>query len=279
MRENVKNPSRNGFSEVERDIIDHITITLAVLFYSFIENHKDLRKMIEPVSKITLRNNDKDMARLGLTLDLKNMSRKEGMFPDQINKELARILLKGSKHVFLENQSTLSNVLKEFEDINILFRIKGKKNIKSQSSKSIKRKPKAGEAKRQGYPIVRKVTKTLKEYERILSNPNAVNLINTDLIKHGRLKKVYELLFSDVLNIFKKAGPEFYDFLPIFGEIFPEVKTDTTPNPQLFQDAIKSVGQDELEQMKKEFVNHLLENPLSGIFFIFSLAGLENNSY
>lgn len=66
-------------------------------------------------------------------------------------------------------------------DAHILFRIEGKKEIKQKSPKSIKRKPKAGEARRQGLHIVRKVTSTVEDYEKILSNPNALSLINKNL--------------------------------------------------------------------------------------------------
>jgi hypothetical protein len=274
-----RTPSQTQFTENEMDIIDRITITIAILFDDFIKSHKKLIRTIEPFSKTSLHDNDKDLARLGLTLNLRKMSqREEGMFPNELNQELARVLLKSSEKVFLENESTLSKVLKEFEDANIFSRIKGKKEIKQKSPKSIRRKPKAGEARRHGYPIIHSVTNTIKDYERVLSNPNAVSLINSKLLKYGKLREVYELLFKDAIDTFKKAGPEFYNFLLIFGEIFPEIKTDTVYNPQQFQDAINSVGQDKLEYIKKEFVNRLLENPLSGIFFIFSLAGLENNS-
>jgi hypothetical protein len=120
------------------------------------------------------------------------------------------------------------------------------------------------------------VTGTVEAYDRILSNPNAVSLINKNLLKAGSLKEVYELFSKDAFDIFKLADTEFCNLLPIFGELLPEVNTDTIPNPQLFQEAIKSVGQDELERHRKEFVNYLLENPLSGLFFVFSLAELEN---
>jgi hypothetical protein len=279
MQENVKNPSQIRFTDKEMDIINHITFIVSRSFHSLITDHKDLKKMIESFSKMHLHENDKDLARLGLILNLKNMSHKEGgMFPNQINKELARMLLQGSKDVFLENQSTLSQILKEFEDEHIFFRIEGKRNIKHQSPQSIKRKPKDGEARRQGYHIVRKVTSTVEDYERILSNPDAVSLINKNLLEYGKLREVCELLSKDAFDVFKKADTEFYNFLTRFGELFPEINTDAIPNPQQFQEAIKSVGQDELEQMRKEFVSDLLENPLGGFFFIFSLAELENDS-
>jgi hypothetical protein len=74
------------------------------------------------------------------------------------------------------------------------------------------------------------------------------------------------------------ADTEFYDSLPKFGEPFPEINTDAIPNPESFQKAFKSAGQDELEFHRKEFVNRLLENPLGGLIFMFSLAELENDS-
>ena len=279
MSQNGKNPSQFRFSDKEKDIINQITFVVTRLFHSFITDHKYLKKIIEPFSKLNLRENDKDLARLGLMLILRIMSHKGvAMFPDEINKELARVLSKGSKDVFLENPSTLAKVLKEFEDGNILFRIEGKKNIKRQSPKSIRRKPKAGEARRQGFHIVRKVTNTVEDYERILSNPDAIGLINKNLLKYGKLREVYELLSRDTFDLFKRADTEFYNSLPMFGEPFPEINSDATPYPELFQKAFKSAGQNELELHRKEFVNRLLENPLSGLIFVFSLAELENDS-
>ena len=268
MSQNGKNPSQITFSDKEEYVINQITFVVTRLFHSFITDHKYLKKIIEPFSKINLRENDKDLARLGLMLILRNMSHKEGaMFPNQINKELARVLLNGSKDVFFENQSTLSKVLKEFEDANIHFRIEGKKNIKHQSPNSIRRKPKAGEARRQGFHIVRKVTSTVDDYERILSNPDAVSLINKNLLEYGKLREVYELLSRDAFDLFKMADTAFYNSLLMFGEPFPEINTKAIPNPQSFQKAFKSARQDELEYYRKEFVNHLLENPLSGLSF------------
>jgi hypothetical protein len=235
------------------------------LFHSFITDHEYLKKMIEPFSKVNPHENDKDLARLGLMLNLRNISHKEGgMFPNQINNELARVLLKGSNDVFLENQSTLAKVLKELEDTNILFRIEGKKNIKHQSPKSIQRKPKAGEARRQGFHVVRKVTSTVEDYERILSNPAVVSRINKNLLEYGKLREVYELFSKDAFDVFKMADTAFYNSLPMFGEPLPEI--------------FRSAGQNELEFHRKEFVNRLLENPLGGLIFMFSLAELENNS-
>jgi hypothetical protein len=111
-----------------------------------------------------------------------------------------------------------------------------------------------------------------------LSNPDAVSLINTNLLEYGKLREVYELLLKDAFDLLKMADTEFYNSLPMFGEPLPEINTDTIPNPESSQKAFKSAGQDELEFHTRELVNRLLENPLSGLIFMFSLAELENDN-
>ena len=55
---------------------------------------------------------------MGKEVNLRNMSHKVGgMFPNQINKELAKALLRGTKRFSLKSIYT-SKVLKEFEDAN-----------------------------------------------------------------------------------------------------------------------------------------------------------------
>jgi hypothetical protein len=80
MQKNGKNPSQFHYTDDQIDIITEITIVIATLFHNFITNHKEFKRMIEPFSRMRLdgNDNDKDLARLGLTLNLRNMSHKEG---------------------------------------------------------------------------------------------------------------------------------------------------------------------------------------------------------
>ena len=137
-----------------------------------------------------------------------NMNHEEGMYPDEIHKkltEISKLLFKKSKDTFLNRLSTRSKLLKEFEDQGIISSIKGKKKIKQESPKSISKKPNVGKAKarREGYPIVYILIGTVQEYEKILSNPQCIDVINNRLRKHGILEKAYDLISKHAFYIFK----------------------------------------------------------------------------
>jgi hypothetical protein len=76
----------------------------------------------------------------------------------------------------------------------------------------------------------------------------------------------------------KKGDKKLYNFLRIFAVLFPNVDTKGIPVSKLFQKNINSVGEEELEKLRKEFVSHLLENPANSVFFIFSLAKLADDN-
>ena len=137
---------------------------------------------------------EKNLLRVFTTLILRNINNEKGMYPKQIKKEITKIskeLYKKSQEDFLANSSNLSKVLKEVEDVEIIFSIIGKKKIKEQSPKSIPRKSKAGmyqEERLEGPPVVKKLTGTVEDYKKILSNPQALDSINNNLIKYGKLE-------------------------------------------------------------------------------------------
>ncbi len=142
-----------------------------------------------------LTSSEKKLSRVFMTLMIPNMNQEKGMYPEEIHKkltEISKLLFKESKGTFLKRPSTLSNLLKEFENWGIFSSIKGKKKIKQESPKSLERKPKVGRARRQGYPIVYELTGTVQEYKKILSNPQCVYVINNRLQKYGILEAAYD---------------------------------------------------------------------------------------
>ena len=114
--------------------------------------------------------------------------------------------------------------------------------------------------------------RTVEEYKKILSNPQALDLINNNLIKYGKLEKAYNLIVDNAFSLFKRGDEQTYNFLHTFKVSFPNVDTNAMPNPKLFQEAINSMGEHELEELRKQGVRFLLENPSTGVFFIFSLS-------
>lgn len=257
------------------EIIDELTITIGISLDKFKQHNKKPENIMDAFFMLT--SSDRNLARIGLTLNFRNMNQEVGLFPEQLNKELARILIQGSKEAFLGNP-TLTKVLNEFVNVGILEPIKTKKEIKNKSPKSISRKPKAGEGRRVGYPIIYKLEGTIEDYKKILSNPQAVSLIHERLLKHGILREAYDLFSKNVFYVFKKGDKKLYDFLKMFSELFPNIDRNTIPDSDLFQQAINLAGEEELEELRKVMVRYLLENPYASIFFIFSLSKFKGNN-
>jgi len=122
---------------------------------------------------------------------------------------------------------------------------------------------------------VKKLTATVQDYKTILSNPQALDLINTRLRKHGILKKAYDLISKNAFYAFKKGDVKMYDFLETFKELFPDLDPSVIPDSKVFREGIKAAERKTMERMRKELVQHLLNTPINSIFFIFSLAKLE----
>jgi hypothetical protein len=286
MLENGNNPSQPKFTDHEMEIIDQIIITIAILLDNCIQNYKKPEQIMNEYSEInsSKKGTEKDLLRVFTTLILRNINNEKGMSPKQIKEQITKIskeLYKKSLEDFLANSSNLSKVLKEKEDAGILFSIAGKKKIKEQSPKSTPRKLKSGmyqEERPEGPPVIKKLTATAEDYKKILSNPEALDLINNNLIKYGKLEKAYNLIMNNALSLFKKGDEQTYNFLHTFKVSFPDVDTNAMPDPKLFQEAINSIGEQELEELRKQGVRFLLENPSTGVFFIFSLSKMVDST-
>ena len=183
MAKNGNNPSQPQFTDHEVEIIDEITITLAMILGNYIREYKNPKRMMGMYSKVS--SSEKSLMRVFMSSSLRNMSHQEGVYPVQIKENLTKIsraLFKESRGVFLNSRSRLSKLLKDFETAGVILSIKGKKKIKKESPKSIPRKPKIGKERREGYPIVYKLTSAVEDYKKMLSNPQALYLINKKLI-------------------------------------------------------------------------------------------------
>jgi hypothetical protein len=271
-----KNSSRSKPTKNQKRLIDEITVMLAIQFDRIIKEFKNPDKMRKAFLKLSTSN--KNLARLSMGINLKNMSHDVGLFHEEIDKQLAEILLKESKSAFSQHPSVLSKVLTEYNDV--LHKIEGKNEIKKKSPKSIPRKPKVGKARREGRPVVYVLKSTVQDYKNTLSNPQAFAVIHKRLLRSGILEKLYELMTKNAFHIFKRTDKKFYNFLLIFSSMVPNMDISNWRDPELFEKAIKEVEQEELEQHRKDFVHYLLQNPINvkNVFFMFSLANLADKN-
>jgi|SRR5918996_2465471 hypothetical protein len=272
-----KKPSRSELTKNQVRLIDKITIILAIQLDRYMREFKDPAKMMKAFS--VLSSSEKNLARLSMGVNLKNLSHGVGYYHEEIDKQLAKILKRESESAFSQHASVLSKVLTEYSN-DALSKIEGKDKIKMESPKSIPRKPGKGKGKvrREGRPVVYVLKDTVEDYKNILSDPQAFAVIHERLLRSGILEKLYELITKNAMYTFKRADKKLYNFLEIFSSIVPNMDTSNLPrdSPKLFKKAIK----EELEEHKKSFVFYLLENPTLAkyVFFMFSLASLEDKS-
>ena len=89
--------------------------------------------------------------------------------------------------------------------------------------------------------------------------------------------KKHDLITKQAFYFFKTGYEENYDFLQTFKEVVPNLDSDMIPDPKTFKERINATKGKELKKIRKEFVQHLLENPSSCILLIFSLTKLTSS--
>lgn len=257
------------------EIIESIVITLAIICHSYIENRG--RYSAEKLAKgySTLGSSHSKRAFTSLISNLYNIDYTNGKFPEQINKQIAQHLLKQNTNYMCLPE--LSKLLKKLESYDIFCKIEGKKNIKSKSPESLPRKPKVGLKRRGGYLVIRKTSRSIEDYKRIIGNPNTLMIINQKLAKYNNLlRPFYELLIDDVLEAIKKGDENANAFLTAcITSTFPDLDRDKI-DLESFKTALADRANKDLEEDKKAFERYLLQNPNSHFFFILSLTGLTS---
>jgi hypothetical protein len=125
---------------------------------------------------------------------------------------------------------------------------------------------------------VKKLTTTVQDYIKILSNSEALDVINNKLVKYGKLEKAYDLAAKSAFQFLKKGDEKAYDFLQAFRVLPTDLYTNTMIDPNLLREKFNSTGEQELEVLRKQFVRYLLESPIASVLFIFSLAKFADNN-
>lgn len=261
------------FSDEELDIIDQITITLALVFEEVIENISS-KSLLQQSSKMT--SSLQYQTAVAYVIKLLTLYQDHGKFTGEIKEEIAKMLSEKHQQNLLKNESLMSKVLKNFDNDGITFRIRGNKNIKINSSAGISRKPKAKRPRRVGAHTISNLTRTIEDYKRVLSNPKGLDLINSRLLKYGLLKEMYSTTIRESFHAFKLGDEDFYNILKMFGVLFPNVDITSLPDRKLFQEQIKALNDTDIENLQQEVVIYLVENPHYPIVFIYSLYKFGN---
>lgn len=266
------NNHAHEISDNNTEIINEIIMTLAIILNNYIENHgkHSAEDLAQGYSTLGSRNNK--LAFTSLISSLYSVDYSEGLYPEQVNKHIARHLLK--QNINYMNLPDLSKLLKKLEPYGIFYKIEGKKNIKLKSPEGLPRKPKAGIKRREGYYVIRKTTRSIEDFKRIIGDPNTLAVINQRLSGyHDLLRIFYELLVDDIIEAIKKGNEQINAFLTAcLTSTFPNLDRNKV-DWESFKKKLENRARKNLEEDKKAFVSYLLQNPNSH-FFILSLTRL-----
>jgi hypothetical protein len=88
---------------------------------------------------------------------------------------------------------------------------------------------------------------------------------------------VYDIITKQALYFFKTGDEKSYDFLQTFKVVIPNLDSDRIPDPKTFKERFNTTKGKELEEIRKELVHNILENPSSCVLRIFSLTKLADS--
>jgi hypothetical protein len=257
-----------NFSAEELDIIDQITFTLALVFEKVVENVSS-KGLLQQSSKMTT--SLQYQTTVAYVIKLLSLYQDQGRYTGDIKEEIANMLSEEHQQALRYNDSLMSKVLKNFENDDVISRIEWDKDINAQSSTDIPRKPKAKRLRRKGPHTISKLTKTVEDYKRVLSNPKAIDYINCRLLKYSPLKKMYSTIIRESFRAFKVGHEDFYNNLKMFRVLFPNIDDDLISYSKKFQERIITLSDTKLEKLQQQIITYLVENPHYPIFFIYSL--------
>lgn len=201
------------------------------------------------------------------------MDHSKPLSPEDINKELATKLSEESE-TYLDSPA-LSKVLKKFNEEKILDNIRGKQNVKREIPHVIRRNKHADKSKPQGYHSFYKITHEVEKYIRVLSNPRALKHISDRLKNSGLLEPGYTRIAESVIYAMMNSDERAEKIFRIsINAAAPHIKL-TDSDWAALKDDLHSLDKNQLNNLIKEFVHYLLENPSDYVFLVLSLHGLD----
>jgi hypothetical protein len=219
LEKSVKNSSQ--LTDKQRQIVDGIIVTVSARLYYLLKTMDEPENYTKKFLRVA---SSKEMRSLSyLLLDIKNRCGPDrALFPFDLNQQLAKVLANESSQ-YLEGPA-LRKILKILEDAGIVLNIRGKKDVKHNIGRNLKKQKKGGDSKssnRGGQYSVYKLTSNVQDLLNVLSNPAAIQIIHRTLKDSGLLNKVFEKLFFVLAHLFttcnteKTAENSLLSFLPV----------------------------------------------------------------
>jgi hypothetical protein len=267
--------NRAQFNEEEMEVIDKITTTLMIKLCYCLEYYRDHRQWNKDLSRLL--RSDSVLGASVIFFNIKNMDPNKPLPPQLINKEIATKLAEESETYLASD--TLSRILKELKQYKILENIRGKQNVKQQISHVIRRSKYSDRHKPQGYYSFYKTTEEVEKYNQVLSNPLVVMHINERLKNSGLLKPAFICIAKSCFHAVKNSDErteKFFKMIVKSSYTHAELSVRPTDSDWIeYKQALGSLDKKTLNDLTKDFVDYLLENPSGYVFLILSLPKLD----
>ena len=263
-----KNPAQ--FSNEDEETILDIVIKLAGSIRTIIEFQNSNNDYIEELILNTNKNQKRTIHTITSLMVLQE--NKDVYLPKLMREEVVNILdslNRNSKNIYSYHMTKICN---ELERDGLFNHIKTKKRIKEAGfSKSYKE----GKSDEGGFPSIYLLSPSIKQYDKVLKNKNAVKKINQYLQKYGYLKQFYYIVCESFMKMFISNSE---DLRQIF-KMINSVNTHITEKPADFSNWDNQVSgameysDIERKELCNEFVNNMIENPNSiSLFFVIPLV-------
>jgi hypothetical protein len=264
-----KNPAQ--FSSEDDEIILGISMQISAKIMTILEISNSQEGYIEKLL-ISINKTKKNILNAIISSIILQNDKEPIYLPKNLKDKVIEILTSLGKESSTIYSHNISKMLNEIEKDGILNNVKTKKEIKNLGfSKDFKNK----RSEDGGYPSIHLLSPTIKEYKRILDNPNAIDKINQLLKKYGKLDQFYSLIIQSLLKSMISNPEEIRKPLQLMNKSIgsPLDKTEANfSNWNSMVEGAKLSSEKEIEDLCREAINNFIDKPNNFLYICFLIG-------
>jgi len=270
--------------------------------YHFVKTYDNPRKHADEILKLSKRKSKKNFLFSDIILRTIKMNPEEVHFPKDQKERFAKRISYNVKDVTdaisgLAKESPaylkpweVREVNRELVGAGIFNNIRGKKTIKQVTPQAFPRLRKGQpyeKSKREGYHSAYKITEDLAVLNKIISNPKARELIHKRLKGFEAVKEFFIFKGLAVMYALGRGDERMFQLATIGSQAILDSNADaqlalrkTGLDDQQIQHStwepirsyLLSLSEENLEQLVKEMVEYLLENPIDDSYLLLAIC-------
>jgi hypothetical protein len=183
----------------------------------------------------------------------------------------------------------VSEALQDLIEEDLLLNVRGKKNIKKIAPKTLPKLKKGGDStnvKREGLPSVYHITSDFVAIKKIVSKPEALEIIHCKLKEYGLLERFYHFMGMAVVYAIRDGDERMLQYANIVVQNMRDnspvvqalsIKAGLNSNAsvwKLIKEYLCSIKEEELERFVKKMVRLYIENPIDYSYTLLAVSRL-----